>query len=120
MSDDFWAGAILASLIVGGGVYYKYKPSDEVPAPPEVGRYQIVNYKDTATYLLDTATGDTWRWVRMQSDYKKNSYGIPDQVAVFWEMQERFTDQQKEAEFVTSMRNADRILNAPTQKGKAK
>lgn len=64
---DLLIGIAIGGLVVGVA-YAQQKPA-ELPAPANVGRYQIVNGTPEFAaniMLLDTATGDSW--VKCSSD----------------------------------------------------
>jgi len=111
MSEGFWTGVILTSLIAGG-VYYAN--IDKQPKQPElnIGRYELISNGDQPSFLLDTATGDTWRWVHIKSNYKKE-YGAPETIDYMWEQQRRFTAKLDENEYVRSVLEFDKAVNAP-------
>lgn len=113
MSDNrFWGGIFIGALLVGGVWYWK--------APSEVGRFQIVSSSENFKFLLDTATGDSWRFVKVESEYAKNKQGSPELLVWLWERHERFATSEDEAEYMSRVREVDKILHSPKPKSEIK
>lgn len=115
MSDDFWGGMIIAAMIAGG-IYFFTKDNVAPQVEVAVGRYQIITSKDTPPFLIDTTNGDSWRWVRIESKYSKNKYGVPDVVAFMWEKQERYDNATDEARYIINIRQFDKDTHGPKTK----
>jgi uncharacterized protein YqcC (DUF446 family) len=115
MSDDFWGGIVIATVFIGGAWYWNKDPA---PAPLQPGRYQIALENKEQPFLIDTATGNTWRWVYMPSNYKMGQYGQPEIVGRYWEKTDRFEDGHEEMEHFKKLRDLDKLLYE--DKGKPK
>jgi hypothetical protein len=62
LRDLFWL-VLMAALGLGWWVDHQ-RPVPQIPLTPpaQAGRWEVVIGKDGAEILLDTATGETWRY----------------------------------------------------------
>ena len=107
-SSGFWAGVIFAGVI-GTIAYYNKPLSPPTPlsAPtPEIGRYQIITHQNNAyrDFLLDTATGQTWAYVRVT--------GVNDKdLSQIWQLQTKFDTRGEEIQYLLNLWEADKPAN---------
>ncbi len=73
----------------------------------QVDRYKIVETPNSGTYLLDTATGNSWRNITELSKDKK------ELSSIYWSNTDKFDNGPDEAAYLEALRTADEIEKAP-------
>ena len=85
---------LVVSQAADAHMWWQKKEAVVQPAAiPEIDRYKIVN-ADGFVFMLDTITGTSWRYVRVNKDDKNPISG--GALSFFWSLNTKFDDDYSE------------------------